>query len=73
MRGRIRPPIHLEPLSSALKQCAPRPSLWGSGILVELDYVLEGLDTKRGREDSDERRRHLVKQMRHAFPGAEIK
>ncbi len=47
--------------------------LWGSGILFELDYVLERLDTKRGRgEDSTERRRHLFEQMRHAFPGAEI-
>jgi predicted nucleic acid-binding protein len=46
--------------------------LWGSGILFELDYVLERLDAKRGREDSEERRRHLFEQMRHAFPGAEI-
>ena len=47
--------------------------LWGSGILVELDYVLERLDTKRGRgEDSEERRRYLFEQMRHAFPGAEV-
>lgn len=46
--------------------------LWGSGILFELDYVLERLDAKRGREGSAERRRHLFEQMRHAFPGAEI-
>lgn len=46
--------------------------LWGSGVLVELDYVLAGLDHKRGRVDSDERRSRLFEQMRHAFPGAEI-
>ncbi len=46
--------------------------LWGSGILFELDYVLARLDAKRGRAGSDERRRHLLEQMRRAFPGAEI-
>jgi predicted nucleic acid-binding protein len=46
--------------------------LWGSGILFELDYVLAGLDAKRGREGSAERRQHLFKQMRRAFPGAEV-
>jgi hypothetical protein len=46
--------------------------LWGRGFLVELDYVLERLEAKRGREDSRGRRRHLFEQMRHAFPGAEI-
>lgn len=46
--------------------------LWGSGILFELDYVLERLDAKRGLLGSAERRRHLFEQMRHAFPGAEI-
>ncbi|HET6578389.1 MAG TPA: PIN domain-containing protein [Gemmatimonadales bacterium] len=46
--------------------------LWGSGILFELDYVLAGLDAKRGRADSAERRRHLFERMRHAFPGAEV-
>ncbi|GAB2444584.1 hypothetical protein GCM10027062_25680 [Nocardioides hungaricus] len=46
--------------------------LWGSGILFELDYVLERLDARRGRDGSEERRRHLLEQMRHAFPGAEI-
>ena len=46
--------------------------LWGSGILFELDYVLARLDAKRGRERSDERRRHLFQQMKRAFPGAEI-
>lgn len=46
--------------------------LWGSGILFELDYVLERLDAKRGRQDSYERRRHLFEQMNHAFPGAQI-
>ncbi len=46
--------------------------LWGSGILFELDYVLARLDAARGRERSDERRRHLFEQMNHAFPGAQI-
>jgi len=47
--------------------------LWGTGILFELDYVLERLDAKRGRDgDSEERRENLLEQMRHAFPGAEI-
>lgn len=46
--------------------------LWGSGILFELDYVLAGLDAKRGRADNAERRRHLFERMRHAFPGAEV-
>ncbi|MDP4013103.1 MAG: PIN domain-containing protein [Candidatus Nanopelagicales bacterium] len=46
--------------------------LWGSGILSELDYVLARLDPKRGREGSEERRRHLFEQMSQAFPGAEI-
>lgn len=46
--------------------------LWGSGILFELDYVLAGLNAKRGRDGSEERRQHLFEQMRHAFPGAEI-
>lgn len=46
--------------------------LWGSGILFELDYVLARLDARRGRAGSDERRRHLIEQMRRAFPGAEI-
>ena len=46
--------------------------LWGSGVLFELDYVLARLDAKRGRDGSDERRRHLFQQMKRAFPGAEI-
>ena len=46
--------------------------LWGSGILVELDYVLARLDAKRGRDGSEERRQHLFEQMTLAFPGAEI-
>ena len=46
--------------------------LWGCGILFELDYVPAQLDAKRGRDDSDERRRHLFAQMKRAFPGAEI-
>lgn len=46
--------------------------LWGSGILVELDYVLARLDAKRGREGSEAYRRRLFEQMKRAFPGAEI-
>ena len=46
--------------------------LWGTGILFELDYVLARLDAKRGRDGSEERRRHLFEQMKRAFPGAEI-
>lgn len=46
--------------------------LWDLGILVELDYVPARLDAKRGRDASDERRRHLFAQMERAFPGAEI-
>ncbi|MGH3451613.1 MAG: PIN domain-containing protein [Haloechinothrix sp.] len=46
--------------------------LWGSGILVELDYVLARLDAKRGREDSSVYRKRLFEQMKRAFPGAEI-
>lgn len=46
--------------------------LWGSGMLLELDYVLARLDARRGRDDSEQRRRHLFDQMRRAFPGAEI-
>lgn len=46
--------------------------LWGTGILLELDYVLARLDAKRGRDGSEERRRHLFVQMQRAFPGAEI-
>lgn len=46
--------------------------LWGSGILFELDYVLAGLDARRGREGSAVRRQHLLEEMRRAFPGAEV-
>jgi predicted nucleic acid-binding protein len=46
--------------------------LWGTGILVELDYVLARLDAKRGREDSAAHRKRLFEQMERAFPGAEI-
>ena len=46
--------------------------LWGSGILVELDYVLARLDAKRGRQNSTAYRKRLFEQMRRAFPGAEI-
>jgi hypothetical protein len=46
--------------------------LWGSGILVELEYVLAGLDARRGRDGCDARRRHLFEQMKRAFPGADV-
>jgi predicted nucleic acid-binding protein len=46
--------------------------LWGSGILIELDYVLARLDAKRGREDRAAYRKRLFEQMKRAFPGAEI-
>ena len=41
-------------------------ALWGTGILFELDYVLENL----GR--TEPQRRHLLHQMRGAFPGSTI-
>lgn len=44
--------------------------LWGSGILFELDYVLERLHAKRGVTDSATRRLHLLEQMQASFPGA---
>lgn len=48
--------------------------VWGSGILFELDYVLERLDKKRGieEEDSDRYREHLFDQMGKAFPGSTV-
>ena len=46
--------------------------LWGTGILTELDYTLAGIHERRGISDSEERRRHLLAQMKRAFPGAEI-
>lgn len=46
--------------------------LWGSGILVELDYVLARLDAQRGRQGSEAHRRRLFDQMKRAFPDAEI-
>lgn len=50
----------------------PYAPLWGTGILVELDYVLARLDAKRGRPDSAVRRERLFAQMAEAFPGAAI-
>ena len=44
--------------------------LWGTGILHELDYVLERLDAAREVPDSEARRRQLFTQMQRAFPGA---
>ena len=46
--------------------------LWGTGILAELDYTLAALDARRGISGSESRRRRLMDQMRHAFPGAEV-
>lgn len=46
--------------------------LWGTGILFELDYVLAGLDAKRGRPNSEQRRAWLLAEMKRAFPGATI-
>jgi predicted nucleic acid-binding protein len=48
--------------------------LWGTGILTELDYTLAELHKRRGTSDSDSenRRRHLLAQMKHAFPGSEV-
>lgn len=47
--------------------------LWGTGILTELDYTLAKLHERRGISNSEERRRHLLAQMEHAFPGSEVK
>jgi predicted nucleic acid-binding protein len=46
--------------------------LWGTGILAELDYTLAKLYKRRSINDSEERRRHLLDQMKHAFPGSEV-
>ncbi len=46
--------------------------LWGSGILTELGYTLANLHARRGVSDSEPRRRHLLTQMKHAFPGSEV-
>jgi predicted nucleic acid-binding protein len=46
--------------------------LWGTGILTELDYTLAKLYERRSINDSEERRRHLLDQMKHAFPGSEV-
>jgi predicted nucleic acid-binding protein len=46
--------------------------LWGTGVLAELDYTLAKLDERRGISNSEARRRHLLDQMRRAFPGSEI-
>lgn len=46
--------------------------VWGSGILVELDYTLARLQTGRDADDSEEQRRHLLHEMNRAFPGAEV-
>lgn len=46
--------------------------LWGTGILTELDYTLAKLHERRRIANSEERRRHLLGQMKHAFPGSEV-
>ncbi|TFB17241.1 PIN domain-containing protein [Microbacterium sp. 3H14] len=56
---------------AAERAYAPR---WGTGILFELDYVLERIDRKRGVEQapSDRYRVRLFEQMHKAFPGATV-
>lgn len=44
--------------------------VWGSGILVELDYTLARLYERRGMDDSVRQRRRLLHEMNRAFPGA---
>jgi predicted nucleic acid-binding protein len=48
--------------------------LWGSGIITELDYVLERLDRKRGLDSEDRAKylQHLLEQMTSFFPGSTI-
>lgn len=46
--------------------------VWGSGILFELDYVLDEWHARRGVRSSEEIRSHLFTQMSEAFPGAEV-
>lgn len=46
--------------------------IWGTGILTELDYTLARLHERRGIDDTEQRRRHLLEQMKHAFPGTEV-
>lgn len=46
--------------------------LWGSGILTELEYTLTKLHERRHISDGEERRRRLLAQMKHAFPGSEV-
>lgn len=46
--------------------------LWGTGILVELDYTLERLHALGKVSTDAARRRHLLVQMQAAFPGAQI-
>ena len=46
--------------------------VWGSGILLELDYVLAGLHNKREINDSAGRRRRLFDQLKQVFPGSEV-
>jgi PIN domain len=41
--------------------------LWGTGILTELDYTLAKLYERRSINDSEERRRHLLDQMKQGF------
>jgi predicted nucleic acid-binding protein len=46
--------------------------VWGTGILFELDYVLERLEVAAGADGSGGEREHLLSEMRRAFPGATI-
>lgn len=45
---------------------------WSTGVLDELQDVLERLDARRGRNADTEKHRRLVMQMRRVFPGATI-
>lgn len=46
--------------------------LWGTGVLFELDYVLERLSIKRGGDGNPTGRARLLNEMRQAFPGSTI-
>lgn len=46
--------------------------IWGTGILVELDYVLRRLDEAHGRPDNAIGRKHLLREMDRAFPGSAV-
>lgn len=47
--------------------------VWGTGIVTELDYILARLHERRGVSDSEDRRHHLLTQMKRAFPGSKVR